>query len=68
MPDAFDRWIEWADKSLESFASFPTLERDAIMALPLGLRRDRTAVNEAVGRAHQAAALKGKDDNPFHLR
>jgi hypothetical protein len=61
MSDAYDRWIEWADKRLDSMLTFPALERDAIMALPFARRRDRAAVNEAVKRAHEADALKGED-------
>ena len=54
MSDAFDRWIEWADKPNDSMLSFPAIEHAAIMALPLEQRRDREAVNAAVRRAYEA--------------
>jgi hypothetical protein len=60
MPDAFDRWIEWADKPNSTVQSFPAIELAAIMALLLELRRNRDAVNEAVRRAYEADAKANK--------
>ena len=68
MTDAYDRWIEWVDKAIESTATFPDFERDAITALPLGLRRNRAAVNEAAKQAHEGKGHRNEDGNPLRLR
>jgi hypothetical protein len=51
IPDAFDRWWQWAEKPLDSPLTIPAEVHEAVMALAPEQRRDRHAVNEAVRRA-----------------
>jgi hypothetical protein len=50
VPDAFDRWWQWAEKPLDSPLTIPAEVHHAVMALMPNQRRDRNAVNEAVER------------------
>jgi hypothetical protein len=46
--DAFDCWLEWAEKPLDSPLTIPAHIHDAVMRLPPKHRFDRAKVNEAV--------------------
>jgi hypothetical protein len=48
--DAFDRFWEWATKSLESQLTIPAELYRAVMELAPEARRDRAAVNQATAR------------------
>jgi hypothetical protein len=48
--DAFDRFWQWADKSLESHLTIPAELHRAVMELAPETRRDRAAVNQAAAR------------------
>jgi hypothetical protein len=57
--DAFDRWHEWATKSLDSELSIPADLHGAVMALAPDDRQDRDKVNRAVSEA--------RDPNAQHI-
>jgi hypothetical protein len=52
--DAFDRWWQWAQKSLDSPLTIPAEIHHAVTSLPPQDRRDRAKVNEAVRRVTEA--------------
>ena len=52
--DDFDRWWQWAQKSLDSPVTIPAEIHRAVTSLPPQDRRDRVKVNEAVRRTTEA--------------
>jgi hypothetical protein len=49
--DAYDRFWQWAEKSLDSFLTIPAELHHVVMTLPPEDRRDRAKVNAAAARA-----------------
>jgi hypothetical protein len=52
--DAFDRWWQWAQKSLDSPLTIPAEIHHAVTSLPPQDRCDRDKVNEAVRKTTEA--------------
>jgi hypothetical protein len=48
--DAFDRWWEWANKTVGSYVTIPADIHNAVMELSPEERFDRVKVNDAVQR------------------
>ena len=48
--DAFDRWWQWAEKSVDSLLTIPAEIHEPVMQLAPEDRHNRKKVNEAVAR------------------